>query len=263
MPALRCLPVLGLALAITASAQHGNFTVSNPHTDDESRAAGERSYVARCASCHGLKGVGSSAGPDLTTGSFRRANSDEALFNVITKGIPGTAMPAFGINPREVWQLITYLRSLSVGRGAEKAKGDPERGAKVFEKSGCSGCHIIDGAGGVLGPDLTTVGARRSLGELHRSLTDPDETVANDYWSVRIKRAGAPDITGIRLNEDTYSLQIRDDSGRLRSVPKSGGQTAELIRTSPMPSFKDKLSAADLDDLIAWLASLKTPGGQR
>ena len=207
-------------------------------------------FRSQCAACHGPGGQGGAAGPDLTTGSFKRSNSDETLFGIIAKGIPGTTMPAFAGSGREVWQLAAYVRTLSVGRAAERAKGDVASGAKLFQTAGCEKCH----QGGIDGPDLSDVGARRSLAELSRSVTDPNAEVSSEYWRLNARALNGEQISGIRTNEDTFSYQYRQGT-RLRSVLKQDLVSHEIVRTSSMPSYKGKLSAAELDDVVAWLAS--------
>lgn len=249
--------VLLLAAFGPAAAQHGNITAGNPASSQEDRAAGARMFRVQCAGCHGLDGSGSAAGSNLTTGVFRHGSSDEALFRNIAKGIPGTAMAATALEGREIWRLVTFVRSLSIGKGAEQATGDPTKGAHVFETAGCRGCHAVSGKGGLLGPDLTGIGARRSLAELERSVVDPSADVAPDFWSLRAQTPAGERITGIRLNEDTYSVQILDAAGRLRSLSKEELAEYQMVRTSPMPSFKGKLRRDDLEDVIAYLARLR------
>jgi alcohol dehydrogenase (cytochrome c) len=239
-------------------AQHGSIT-TNPFTSPRDRAAGARLFESRCASCHGRDGTGSSAGSDLTTGTYKQGSSDEALFRVITKGVPGTAMVGTGVSGAEVWRLITFLRSLPIEKGAERAPGDPAKGARLFEQSGCTGCHAVGGKGGFLGPDLSEVGARRSLAQLGASLADPNAEVSPDYWSLRARTKTGQTAAGLRLNEDADSVQWLDAEGRLRSARKADLASWEIVRTSPMPTYQGKLAAGDRENLIAYLASLRKP----
>jgi putative heme-binding domain-containing protein len=228
----------------------------NPFTGAEDRGAGREAFRTRCAACHGLDGSGGADAPDLTTGTFRRASTDVELFRIIASGIPGTSMTGVDLTSREIWQLVTYVRSLGVGRAAEKAKGSPARGEKVFSSSGCLECHSISGEGGHLGPDLSGVGMRRSLAELQRSLLEPDAEVSPDYWRVRARTRGGEVVTGVRLNEDTYWYQIRDINRRLRVLAKQELIEHEVVRTSAMPSLRGKLAEGELEDLVAYLAGL-------
>lgn len=245
------------ALAILPAQDHGSITGS-PFSTPEDQAAGMRLFRSACAACHGLEGGGGSNGPSLTTGTFKRGGSDEALYKTILKGVPDTPMAAFPLEGRQIWQLIAFIRLMNIGKGAaSQAKGDPARGAQVFAANGCARCHTAAGAGGFIGPDLREISTRRTLAQLERSLLDPDAEVSPDYWSLRARTRSGHAVTGIRLNEDMDSFQIREASGRLRSLRKADLATYEIVHTSPMPSFKNKLQPGELDDLIAYIASLR------
>jgi len=235
---------------------HGQHSVarSNPFNSPADQAEGARLFRGQCAACHGPNGTGGATGPDLTLGAFRRGESDEALFQIVAKGIPGTAMPAYGGTGHEVWQIVALVRSLSVGKAAGRAKGDATRGEGVFKTQGCGQCHAIADRGGTLGPDLTGIGSRRSLGSLQRSILDPNQEVSPDYWTLRARTNAGQPISGIRLNEDTHSYQFRDNTG-LRSVFKKDLAEHEIVKTSPMSSYQGKLSDRDFEDLIAYLAA--------
>ena len=250
------LLLLLTALAALLAQDHGSIT-GNPFSTPKDRLAGGKAFRAACAACHGLNGAGGSNGPSLTMGSFKHGGSDEALFRTITKGLPDTAMAAFPLDGQEVWQLIAFIRYLNVGKGAEQAKGNPVQGAKLFAAQGCARCHTAGGAGGFTGPDLSEIGSRRSLEQLERSVLDPNADVSPDYWSLRARTKSGQAITGIRMNEDMDSFQIREPSGRLRSLWKVDLASYEIDRASPMPSFKDKLQPGELDDLVAYLANLR------
>jgi cytochrome c oxidase cbb3-type subunit 3 len=242
----------GLPLA----AQHGSTTAINPNTKPEDALAGAKLFGAQCAGCHGPEGAGTGAGPSLTSGRFRRGGSDEALFQSISKGVPGTSMPAFAFTGLQIWQLVTHVRTMNIARGAAHGKGDAKSGSMVFQEK-CSGCHVVAGQGGFQGPDLTFVGSRRTFNELQKALSEPDSEVASDYWTLTIKTNSGKQYRGVRLNEDTHSIQIRDENGRLISVLKREVDAQELIRRSSMPVFAGKLSDAQLSDVIAYLTTLK------
>ena len=237
-----------ILLATSLAAQHST-TRTNPFNGPADVDEGDRMFRGTCAACHGPNGKGGAAGPDLTTGAFKRGDSDDAIFATISKGIPGTNMPAFNGSAKEVWQITAYVRSLSIGRANVAAKGNAASGAKLFASAGCVKCHSGAGA-----PDLSEVGARRSLAELQRSILDPNAEVSTDYWRLNARTKKGEQIGGIRTNEDTFSFQYRQGT-RLRSVLKEDLQSHELVRTSAMPPYKGKLTAAELDDLVAWLAA--------
>jgi putative heme-binding domain-containing protein len=246
------------AAAFLHAQDHGSIT-GNPFSTPEDRAAGMRLFRSACAACHGLQGAGGSNGPSLTTGAFKHGGSDEALFRSITKGIPDTPMAAFPLDGRDVWQLIAFIRSVNVGQAALQTKGDPAKGAALFTTYGCVRCHTARGPGGYTGPDLSGIGSRRSLAYLERAVLDPDADVSAEYWSLRARTRSGQTISAIRLNEDMDTFQIREASGKLRSLRKAGLAQYEIVRSSPMPSFKNKMQSEDLENLLAFLAGLRAP----
>jgi len=106
-------------IAVLGGQDRSNV-IRNPFSAADDVAAGEQSFRSQCAACHGFDASGA-AGPSLTTGVSRHGNSDEALFAVITKGVPGTPMVGFKLEGREVWQLISFLRSANIAKGAGQA----------------------------------------------------------------------------------------------------------------------------------------------
>ena len=252
-----CAVAAALA-AVPLLAQHADDTIRNPFTSANDVDAGGRLYRSHCAVCHGIEGEGG-RGVALTTGRFRHGSSDRGLYNTISVGIPGTEMPGIFFNGRQMWQLVAFVRSLSEGKAAEQATGDPEKGSAVYAANGCSGCHRIRGVGGRMGPDLTDIGIR-SMGHLQASVLSPNESVLPQHWMVRAKSSDGKPITGLRLNEDTFSVQLIDASGSLLSLHKADLAEYEVDRTSGMPSFEGKIQGDDLENLIAYLASLRLGG---
>lgn len=222
--------------------------------------AGMSAFRATCAACHGLEGAGGAHGPALNTGTFKHGGSDGALFRTITQGVRDTPMAAYPLPAPNVWRLIAYIRSLSAGRGAVTGAGNPAAGARLFGAHGCSGCHVAAGAGGFTGPDLSAIGSLRTVAQLENSVLDPDAVVAPEYWSLRGRTKSGEMIAGIRMNEDMDSFQIRERGGRLRSIWKKDLASYEIVHASPMPSFRDKLKPAEVEDLVAYLASLRGGG---
>lgn len=231
---------------------------ANPHTTPADVKNGQQLFMGQCARCHGPKGEGG-RGAVLAQPKLRHAPDDEALFHVIQEGIKGTEMPpGYAVDTLETWQLAAYIRSL--GRMApESVPGDAKRGQELYRSKGrCSQCHIIDGQGGSLGPELTEIAARRSAAHLRAAVLDPASTLPEGFLELRLTTKDGRGITGVRLNEDTFTLQIIDLNGELHSFIKS--DLKELQRETgktPMPSFRSAFSASEVDDLVAYLYSLR------
>jgi len=225
----------------------------------EDLAAGERIYRTQCAYCHGTRGEGG-RGATLARPRLLHAPDDQAMFGVIAYGIPDTEMPGHWFTDREIRQVVAFVRTL--GRLApEKATGDVANGQKLYAgKGGCAACHTISGRGGAIGPDLSDIGARRSLAYLRESLVNPEAPVPDGFLEVQLVTKNGRRFTGVRLNEDAFSIQIRDLSGDFRSFFKT--ELAELNKQpgkSPMPRYTKVFTGSDLDDVVAYLDSLRGP----
>jgi len=171
-------------------------------------------------------------------------------------------MPGFSMNGREIWQIVAFIRGLTAGKGAGgAATGDPKAGKAALEANGCLNCHSINGLGSTRGVDLTAAGARLHPPELREAITDPNAEVAPEHWIWTAVANDGQKLRGSRLNEDTFSLQILDNTGKLRSIAKADLKEQTLEKRSPMPSFKTKLSPAQIDDIVAYLSTLT--GGVR
>lgn len=245
---LRQIAPVVLFFAPVVAAQESSAILSNPFNTPADRIEGARLFRSQCANCHAEDGRGTSAGPDLSSGAFKRASSDEGLFQVVAKGVPGTVMPGFSLSGREIWQVLAFIRSLSISRARETVTGDASRGAALFRTHGCGGCHD-----GLLGPALGESVRRKPLFELRRSITDPQVEVESRWWRLRAATHDGAALSGRRLNEDTHSVQYADPSGRLRTVSKADLTQYEIVRKSPMPPFD--LTDGELDDLLAYLVS--------
>ncbi len=185
-----------LALQMTVSLE----PTARPKVTAQEVARGRALFEAQCAYCHGTGGDGG-RGANLARPALRHAPTDEALFRVVNRGIPG---------------------------------------------------------GGAFGPDLTDAGARSSPAFLRESLLDPNADVPSGFMQVRAVTREGQRLTGVRVNEDPFSIQFRDATGALYSFFKN--ELAEFAKDegkTPMPSYRDRLTLTALDDLVAYLVSLE------
>lgn len=218
---------------------------------------GEILYQANCVTCHGLEGD-EVRSADLSRGEFRRGSSDDDLIRIIRNGIPGTAMPANNLTQIQTANIVRYLRSLGATEPLTSLPGDAARGQALVEgKGACLSCHRIGVTGSRVGPDLTDVGRVRRRVELERAVVDPGAVVrpANRRFRV-VTRDGAATV-GRLLNHDTFAVLLIDDKEQLRSFAKPDLRSYDFVLESPMPSYRDRFSAAELADVVRYLASLK------
>lgn len=229
---------------------------------------GATTYRANCDFCHGIDARGENRGPDLTSPQTQR-HSDAELFRIILGGRPGTEMPANDLSEKETWEVIAYLRSLRSNSKATVA-GDPETGRRLFfEKAQCSGCHMINGKGGRLGPDLSRIAASRSTAYIVESIRQPSMILAIAmmlatphetpvrYQTVTVITNDGRQITGVRKNEDGFSVQLMTQEEELRAFLKKDVKEVIHEQTSLMPQYSEEmLSKKDLQDLLAFLGGL-------
>jgi cytochrome c oxidase cbb3-type subunit 3 len=217
--------------------------------------AGRQLYNSSCTDCHGLEGTAGDRGPALAATRRYLRSSDDDLFAAIKKGIPGTLMPPAGVPDNDIWKIVAYIRSLRATASDEFVAGDVKHGEEVFRKSGCAGCHMLLGRGGLLGPDLSNVGGERSLADLRQALTSPKPTIPLGYQPVRLTAISGDKVEGVVKNEDNFSLQVMDRSYRIHLLKRDEVEQIEYGNESLMPSnFSKTLSAVELQDLLAFLS---------
>jgi cytochrome c oxidase cbb3-type subunit 3 len=233
-------------------------------------AEGRSVFHANCAPCHGLGARGGGRGPDLTSDNWAHGGSDAEIFRTITQGVPGTDMPANVLDDAEVRSIIAFLRSLAPPAHPVIA-GDPARGQQIFAATaGCATCHMVNGSGGRLGPDLSRVGAARAVTYLVDSIREPDKELTSGpldpnnhyglplpYDSVTVVTAGGERVVGVARNEDTFSIQLLAVDQNLHFFLKKDVREVIHERKSLMPAYPESaLSAPQLQDLLAYLVTL-------
>lgn len=232
------------------------LTASSKSEPDPS--AGQELFTQVCGGCHGPRGGGGRA-PGFLEGrqvQQMRRPSEQELFNIIQKGIPGTEMPPFPLPDQQIWQLVAFVRSLNAPAIETEVAGNQQAGREIFfGKGNCTNCHMIRGQGGFLGPDLSNVGLRRTLSRLREALLEPDTEVAAGYQGVTVTKAKGQKITGISKNNDNYSIQILDAQGELHLLLKKGLEEVVWHEKSMMPDdYARRLTAVEIEDLLSFLS---------
>ncbi len=243
------------ALAGGGPAQAAVIPEVNPFSSDADVQQGSALFQTHCSYCHGANGEGG-RGADLTAGIYRQGGRDPQLYASIRNGIPGTEMAPVRITDDEVWKVVAFVKRLGSQGLMEKAPGDAAAGRAVYQKMGCASCHRIDSNGGNLGPELTDIGRRRGLTFLAESLTKPEAEIPITYRAVQVVLKAGQTVTGIRLNRDDLSIQLRDTRDNLRSFLMENVQEIRYDKPSLMPAYAS-MSPKDFEDVIAYLNSLK------
>jgi putative heme-binding domain-containing protein len=259
---LMCALAASRTLVLTAAAQ--DVPTANPLPADVDQ--GKQIFEQRCSPCHGLDG-GGAMGPNIQ-GIPMRIGAP-VVASTIKNGMSG-GMPAFSgqLTDAQIQQVVAFLLTLT-RKDSGAVTGDAAKGKGVYDASGCASCHIIDGQGGDSGPELTKVGALRGPGYLKTTLLYPGSDLPQahvfletggllDYMFVHIVTNDGKTYDGTRVAENSFNIVIEDARGAFHSFRKTDlKEFKKEPGKSVMPSFKDKLSAAQIDDLVAYLASLK------
>lgn len=249
-PVLACAALAVIAMAARVNAQ------DHTEYDPADIQYGLTLYRSQCAVCHGESGA-EIADVDLRSGQLRRAESDFELRLVISNGIPGTGMLGFDLDAAEMTGIIAYLRNMN-HEVDSATMGDAASGQAIFEGKGdCLRCHRVKDRGPRSAPDLTAIGRARAPGALRRKLLDPTGTLLPINRPVEVVTRDGTRVTGRRLNEDTFSVQLIDSNERLRSFDKAELREFNISIVSEMPSYEDELTEDELADLLAYLVSLK------
>lgn len=195
---------------------------------------------------------------DLSRPNLRRATNDDLLAAIMQSGLPGTAMPPNALRPREVFTIVAYINSLRTAPPRVGSAGSAARGKALFAgKGGCLSCHRVGDQGRFVGPNLDEVGLLRRTANLERSVLDPGaEVLSQNAILTAVTNTGAT-IRGRVLNEDSHTVQLLDQTGKFQSLVKATLKSLTRDTTSSMPSYRDRLTAAELADVVAYLTTLR------
>ena len=227
-------------------------------------AQGKRLFEVHCTRCHGVEGTGG-FGPSLRHPRLRRAPDDATLIRVISDGIEEMPGAWTSLEAGEVRLVAYYVRSLSRVE-MSPITGDVIRGQVLFAaQGGCPACHIVRGLGTAVGPELTDIGSRRGAAFLRESLLDPGAARRNpvdagraDYLVVRVVDSSGRGVRGIRVNEDAFTIQVRDADGRVHSLRKRDLRVLDRrFGESLMPSYRGTFTPDQVQDVVAYLVSLR------
>jgi cytochrome c oxidase cbb3-type subunit 3 len=230
-----------------------------PSQSERPIAEARQTFENRCAGCHGLDGRGGERAPDIATSQKTQNRTDAALTQIITNGIPANGMPSFNsLDAPTIKALIKYLRVLQGKSEGAAMPGNPAAGKTIFYgKARCSQCHLAAGAGGFLGPDLSTFARRRPPEEIHDSITKPSVIPGPGRSEVTVNQRDGQSLTGVLRNEDNFSLQLQTPDGAFHSVIRADVASISQSKTSLMPAdYGTSLSTAELNDVISFLMSI-------
>jgi alcohol dehydrogenase (cytochrome c) len=246
--------VVFLALEFSVAAQQPQLQ------DPDIIAAGRKQFESRCAACHGGDGAGGERGPSIVDTARARNRSAQELEDLLRNGIPASGMPGFDLPKPQLQSLVAFVRSLTAFAAEASVPGSAEAGEKLyFGKGNCASCHMLNGEGSWIGPDLSNLGRQRRLAEIEQSLRDPSAAVAQGFQVVKAHLRNAQVIRGLIKNESNYDLQLLSLDGRFHLFRNVEVLRLERENKSLMPALQ--ASEEETRDLLAFLvrppASLK------
>jgi putative heme-binding domain-containing protein len=262
------LTALGSVQAQTeATTPAGSPAASTAPHDPAALAEGQALFRGLCSGCHGGSGRGGK-GPDLTDQRWIHGNTDADLARVIQNGVPKTTMKKLGeaLKPDQINKCIAYIRSLARSPGESTWKpymaGDPQAGRKLFfdpqAKVPCAKCHAQGGEGGRIGPALDRIASRRAPEFIMESIVDPSRDIAPEFEAVAVATKDGRVLTGLRVNETNFSIQLTEENGRFHSFLKRDLEEVKVLKKSLMPeNIAELLTVKELHDLFAFLSTLE------
>jgi len=230
-----------------------------------------------CAACHGAGGTGGDRAPPLVNSAHLRAMTDEKIRSTIHDGTAGGMPPFSGMPETELTQLVAFLRSKNAAVEVTASAQSIAAGEQLFYGgAGCSQCHMVNGRGGVNGPDLSAVALRSSAAEMERMLDDPTAQIGvkttnwcpgwafcpDVQWSVvDVRLRDGAVLRGFARNRGEHDVELQTFDGTLHLLTDKDYTSVASEAVSFMTPFTG--SAAEKRDLLAYLSTLSgVPLGQ-
>jgi cytochrome c oxidase cbb3-type subunit 3 len=217
---------------------------------------GRKLFESSCAGCHGLDGRGGEKGPNIATRPEISNRSDDEILAILQHGLPGAGMPAFSrLGDAKLQAVVRHLRTLQGGNSKTLVAGNADEGRKVFFKEGgCATCHMINGAGGFLGSDLSNYGAITSVAEMREQIMNHDQSPR--ARTILVSTRDGRRLSGFTRNEDNFSLQLQTLDGKFHFLDKSTLVSVDYLPAAGAVDAEKQLSESELDGLVSYLVSI-------
>lgn len=182
---------------------------------------------------------------------------------ILRGGRPAAGMPPFeSLGQAKLQALLLYVRSLQGKGPAADLTGDPRNGRVLFfGKARCSECHMVHGAGGFLGRDLSSYGATLSPVEIRTNILRAGENAAKSNKTAVVTVRDSRKITGVIRNEDNFSIQLQSFDGAFHFLNRSDVAQLEFLPGPIMPAdYAATLKPSELDDIVNYLVTVARAG---
>lgn len=253
------LAVLPLAAQNKPGVAHRRGKQDPVTTENAQR--GRKNFLQHCSFCHGTDANGGAEGPNLVRSGLVRHDKDGDLIGtVIRDGRPNKGMPAFPLTTGQIADIVAFLharlaesdRTSPRGPGSDYAlklllTGNAESGKAYFDGAGqCSTCHSPTG-------DLAGIARKYPPADLQTRFLYPDGPPRTVTVTIR----PGTQVEGELLDEDAFSISIRDKNGWYRSWPLPGVRVEIHDPLAMHRVLIRKYSDADVHNLFAYLETLK------
>jgi putative membrane-bound dehydrogenase-like protein len=141
--------------------------------------------------------------------------------------------------------------------------GDAARGARVFHsaQSTCSQCHVMNGRGGTLGPDLSNVGLSKSRRALIQSILDPSAEISPEYQGWYIRTTDGRTHYGRQIDVGRRSIELYVLTGEFIEIDMADIAAYGIMEQSLMPAgLENNFTVSELRDLIEFMEKNRYPG---
>jgi cytochrome c oxidase cbb3-type subunit 3 len=221
---------------------------------------GGKMFARACAGCHGLDARGGEHAPNIVSGPRAQNLTEADYLRIIRDGVPGAGMPSFRsrFSNEELQSVVAYLKSMQTKPTARPIAGDPSRGRSLFfGKAQCAKCHMAEGQGGFLGPDLTDYATHHAADVLRLAIVEPNKNLDPRNYVLTVVTRNGTKFSGLARNEDNFSLQLQAEDGTFHLLDKA--DIAEVTRKpqSIMPdNYGSTLRPEEISALVDYIMSV-------
>lgn len=225
------------------------------HAPEVRASEAAKVFSVECAGCHGADARGTDQGPALAGARDLRRRSVLWIRHVISNGIPSGGMPAFVLPAGELNALAAFVHSLNSPAAESAVPGDRSAGERYFVGQGkCSSCHMVNGKGRAVGPDLSDMANRLSADELRTSLLNPSARITPGYELVTVLLRNGKTVRGFARSRSNFEIVVQDLKGQFHLLMMNEASAIQEEKRSLMPPTN--AGPAELQDLIAYLSRL-------
>lgn len=250
------LRAFSLLIAILAVFLNPSLLLAqNSRVTSSQLQEGTKIFAVQCAGCHGADAHGTDHGPPLVGVRGLRGRSASWIRNVIHNGIPSGGMPAFNLPGNQLDSLVALVRSLNSPAAESTVAGDRAAGEQYFfGPAKCSSCHMVDGRGEAVGPDLSSTGLQMRVDEIQQALLQPSAHITPDYELVTVELRDGRRIRGFARSRSNFEIVVQDFKGQFHLLRENEISAIQEEKQSAMPPVR--ATPEELQNLVAYLSSL-------